>query len=1143
MQFPGNISNEDLLKAIEKIDKEGIPNDAESQYYDVVYAGKHYPPKVVVSFANIFANGYELDRNSFSGGLNTPCFKLLEQHGFTIEKKNKNMYYILKIEIDGTVIQKSVAANTYVDAFNLLYEKNLIDDSIADDFDFIKRAKTEFNRSEQEHDSMLFLIKGSKDLWISTYSSTERKHNLIKSVFNKYNINGTVEMIEVNGDAKNDNTNDIPMNRVKIYEVKTSASANSHELLSPDGKYFYWDDDQFKTNEVGDKIFFIEPTRRWALYTELKIPEISTTFNTQKLTSSFNHEYNTYTVPDANNEYKTFIRFDIIKRVPLPSDWKWTKTIGQSEVYDIWKPGTKMSNVEDRIKKIDDLELLFDEGEAFEILEEARENLSQENTLKQEIVDAINSPQIQSIIEEDAFDLQYAIDSWLEVKNYQEPTQGFLQNVLAEFKASNQGFTSYINSLDKDNEVYRVLSLLANLYSYCDTNAAGKAERNEYTDKRVIAKTNIPQNEWIDYLLKFKINNNDDSVLSQSISYIISYLDDPLTEIPMVSIHHRQMLAKYLLRKPYEPGSFVQDVIQYFRPYNINPRNPLNLTRIIGSLLYRFPKVKKLWFERIGGLAVLDSTEWKDNAIKGLKNKKSIVLWWHRAPSRRAKVDKLLPETIKNEGFFYLYYIRGNRATYRARIREYSYGDNYKSKLWNKNDDVAWYSENFSDYKDDTGKSATIAFLADEFIKLTQPIPVDKFDFYESEPPRQVNLQPYSELNWDEEIASVSPAINRNVWFVCQGTSFTTEEAKQYLWAPTKDKNGNGKYFGDNVSLVKKGDIIFNYALGELRGVSIATSDGYSNKNPNTESEWTSEGLMVDIDYLAFSKGIKNSELRDNKEIFLHILGKEYSPFDTNGGIKQGYLFRFSKQAGRLVRDIYGQPFGKKEIDEFFDNVDVIEPLTKRNEMKPKEIIEHAHRYMLSKGFQYQVEEIANFYLALKAKPFVILAGISGTGKSQLPKQFAKAIGMEKEQVMLVPVRPDWTDGSDLLGYTGLDNKFKPKDLTIAIIEAQTNPEKPFFFILDEMNLARVEHYFSDFLSVIETREWEDEEKANIITDPMLRKEVLQTADNSKDFKELTWPKNLYLIGTVNMDETTHAFSRKVLDRANSIEMNEVNLG
>lgn len=88
MAIPNNIAKAHLLKAIEMIDREGFPNDADSQYYDVVHKGKHYPPKVVVSYANIFANGKPLNRNTFDGGLGTPCFKLLEKHGFIIEPKS-----------------------------------------------------------------------------------------------------------------------------------------------------------------------------------------------------------------------------------------------------------------------------------------------------------------------------------------------------------------------------------------------------------------------------------------------------------------------------------------------------------------------------------------------------------------------------------------------------------------------------------------------------------------------------------------------------------------------------------------------------------------------------------------------------------------------------------------------------------------------------------------------------------------------------------------------------------------------------------------------------------------------------------------------------------------------------------------------
>lgn len=208
-------------------------------------------------------------------------------------------------------------------------------------------------------------------------------------------------------------------------------------------------------------------------------------------------------------------------------------------------------------------------------------------------------------------------------------------------------------------------------------------------------------------------------------------------------------------------------------------------------------------------------------------------------------------------------------------------------------------------------------------------------------------------------------------------------------------------------------------------------------------------------------------------------------------------------------------------------------PGKKENGMKTAEKIEHLYKYIRSKGFNYSLKDVANFYLSLKTKPFVILAGISGTGKTQLARKFAEAINAKCE---LIPVKPDWTDNSDLIGYVDIDNQFKEKAIIKIIKEATSQPQKIYIVLLDEMNLARVEHYFSDFLSIIETREYDGNRivTKNLITDVNYKGE--------DELKELIIPENVYIVGTVNMDETTHPFSRKVLDRANSIELNQVDL-
>ncbi|MDF9663115.1 MrcB family domain-containing protein [Bacillus wiedmannii] len=196
-------------------------------------------------------------------------------------------------------------------------------------------------------------------------------------------------------------------------------------------------------------------------------------------------------------------------------------------------------------------------------------------------------------------------------------------------------------------------------------------------------------------------------------------------------------------------------------------------------------------------------------------------------------------------------------------------------------------------------------------------------------------------------------------------------------------------------------------------------------------------------------------------------------------------------------------------------------------------IIDHMSSYIQSKGFFYEKKDLINFFLSLKTKPFVILSGISGTGKTKIVQWFAESLGATEEngQFTLIPVRPDWSDSSDLLGYVNLQGEFQERPLIKVLENADANPNRPYFVVLDEMNLARVEYYFSDFLSVIESRKWKD---GKIVTSPVLPESITN--------KHITIPSNVYIIGTVNMDETTHPLSKKVLDRANTIEFNTVNL-
>ena len=206
-------------------------------------------------------------------------------------------------------------------------------------------------------------------------------------------------------------------------------------------------------------------------------------------------------------------------------------------------------------------------------------------------------------------------------------------------------------------------------------------------------------------------------------------------------------------------------------------------------------------------------------------------------------------------------------------------------------------------------------------------------------------------------------------------------------------------------------------------------------------------------------------------------------------------------------------------------------------EMSVKEKIAIIKQYIEAKGFNYEGSLIENFYLSLRAKPFVILAGTSGTGKTRLVRLFAEAI---KAEYKLVSVRPDWSDSSDLFGHVDLNQKFVPGAIIDFVKRAELDPTKPYLLCLDEMNLARVEYYMSDILSAIETRRYRGNA---IVSDPVVSTTSYGVDNDAlKKYGEVILPGNLYIVGTVNMDETTFPFSKKVLDRANTIEFSYVNL-
>ncbi|NDW20383.1 McrB family protein [Alteromonas hispanica] len=248
--------------------------------------------------------------------------------------------------------------------------------------------------------------------------------------------------------------------------------------------------------------------------------------------------------------------------------------------------------------------------------------------------------------------------------------------------------------------------------------------------------------------------------------------------------------------------------------------------------------------------------------------------------------------------------------------------------------------------------------------------------------------------------------------------------------------------------------------------------------------------------------------------------------------------------------------------------------------------VSYIQAHLVENDILYPRHIIENYLTLLRTKDLIILAGDSGSGKTNLVKSFAKAVGGKS---VIVPVKPNWTSREDLLGYYNpLEKKYLSTEFLDALLEARQNPNIPYFICLDEMNLARVEYYFADFLSLLETRDEEPEislysenESSHVLSELKAVVEIINSAKEKysqngiTDFisllqdedvnhqlrqsfgfsdkdslikyhsdirrmlsavitmpSSIKMPENVHIIGAINIDETTHYLSPKILDRA-----------
>ncbi|MDA2885048.1 McrB family protein [Lactococcus lactis] len=403
-----------------------------------------------------------------------------------------------------------------------------------------------------------------------------------------------------------------------------------------------------------------------------------------------------------------------------------------------------------------------------------------------------------------------------------------------------------------------------------------------------------------------------------------------------------------------------------------------------------------------------------------------------------------------------------------------------------------------------------------------------------------------------------------------------------------KQNDDDGEIYiqGHNINLVRK-DINFNNnrsttyiaipffdikSRKSIESKNAFIKNLYDEKTVGNPVGWSKE----DEDY---SRNIIWIDDDDHRTLVGEIIGQNYSQygvtydFDDANSYKielsitndeDWFYGEYRRPNGSVIfvpQNIYNKKIDQKNHLNLFESLNIVKEnfkieeidnsemsiLKKEDEIPFEDIHEKEAQFIdrldylaeRTNHLHYDKKDLINFHTSLKGDSLTILSGLSGTGKSQLVRTYARGLGVTNN-LRFIPVRPFWEDDSDLLGYVDTVNfVYRPGDsgLLDLLIDASKNPDNIYMVCFDEMNLSKVEHYFSQFLSVLEL---ESGKRKLRLYNPELKTKLY---NSSKYDSEISIDSNVLFVGTINTDESTYQFSDKVLDRSNVIPLQIVPFG